>query len=71
MPDFDSLAFDIAFALTQKTGGQTKKLIRSLPDGDVDRLAQIVADHLRLCRWRRLPPEPLATGDQFPGARRD
>jgi hypothetical protein len=61
MPDIDPLAFDIAFALTQKTGGATKKLIRSLSEKELDYLAATVAEHLRLCRWRQLPPDPPAT----------
>lgn len=62
MPDVDPLAFAIAFALTQKIGGATKKLIRSPPDDALDRLAATVAEHLRLCRWRQLPPGPPARG---------
>lgn len=50
------------------TGGETKRLIRSLPDTELDFVAATVAEHLRRCRWRQLPPDPPATGDQFPGA---
>lgn len=71
MPDVDSLAFNIRFALTHKTGGATKKLIRSLPEDDLERLAQIVADHLRRCRWRQLPPEPPMTSAQYPRVRHE
>lgn len=66
MPDFNSLVFDVAFAMTHKTGGATKKLIRSLPDGELDYVARKVAEHLRLCGWRQLPPDPPARSDQFP-----
>lgn len=68
MPDDDHLSFNIAFALMQKTSGATKKALRSLPEGELDRLADIIAAELRLCGWRRLPPTPLARADQFPGA---
>ena len=71
MPDIDPLAFDIAFALTHKTGGETKKLIRSLRDPALDYLARVVAEHLRLCGWRQLPPDPPARGDQYPTVRRE
>lgn len=54
MTDIDPLAFQISFALTHKTGGETKKLIRSLPDIELGRLAQVVADHLTAKLSRRL-----------------
>ena len=64
MPDVDPLAFDIRFALTHKSiGREARKLIRSLPDDALELLCQGVAEHLRLCRWQQLPPEPRATGD--------
>ncbi|HWI28877.1 MAG TPA: hypothetical protein VN668_18010 [Stellaceae bacterium] len=67
MPDIDPLSFAIAYALTHKTGGALKRAVRSLPDDDLDRAAQIVADHLRSSGWRHVPVA-IATGDQFPGA---
>jgi len=67
LPDIDPLAFAVAYALTHKAGGMLKKAIRSLPDDELDRTAQIVADHLRESGWRHVPV-PIATGDQFPGA---
>jgi hypothetical protein len=69
VPDIDPLAFAIAFALTHKTGGATKKLLRSLSENELDYVARKVAEHLRLCGWRQRPPDPPARGDQFPGVR--
>ena len=70
MPDLDSLAFAIRFALTKTPIGQeARKLIRSLPEAALEHLCVVVADHLRQCRWRQLPPEPRATGDQSPKVR--
>jgi len=66
MPDIDPLAFAIAYALSHKTSGATRKAVRSLPDDELDRAAQIVTDHLRSSGWRH-EPIPIATGDQFPG----
>jgi hypothetical protein len=69
MPDIDSLAFDIAFALTHKTGGNVRKLLRSLSESELDYVAREVAEHLRLCGWRQRPPAPPATSDQYPPVR--
>ena len=70
MPDVDPLAFDIRFALTHKLiGRNARKLIRSMPEDALELLCREVADHLRQCRWRQLPPEPRATGDQSPKVR--
>ena len=70
MPDVDPLAFDIRFAVTHKPiGREARKLIRSLPENELEHLCAIVAEHLRACRWRQLPPEPRATGDQSPKVR--
>jgi len=67
MSDIDPLAFAVAYVLTHKTGGALKKTIRSSPDAELDRAAQVVADHLRASGWRH-EPIPVATADQFPGA---
>jgi hypothetical protein len=57
--DVDALGLDIRFARTQKMiGREAKTLIRALPEEDLDFLRRAVADHLRMCRWRHLPPEP-------------
>lgn len=66
MPHIDPLAFDIVLALTHKAGGRTKMLIRSLSQRELDFLAATVAEHRRLCRWRPLPPDAPAWGDQYP-----
>jgi hypothetical protein len=59
MPDVDTLALDIRYALIRGTIGQAaRKAVRSLPEEDVDFLCKAIADHLRRCRWRQLPPEP-------------
>lgn len=67
MPSIDLLAFDIAFALMRKTGGATKKLIRSLSEKELDCLAATIAEHLLLCGWRQRAADPSAKGDQFLG----
>jgi hypothetical protein len=56
MPELDDLASDIRFALTHKSDAEAKKLLRSLPDDALDFLCKRIADHLRLCRWRKEPP---------------
>lgn len=69
MPDVDSLAFDIRFALAHKAIGarpQVRPVAVRRSEADLDWLCREIADHLRRCRWRQLPPEPLATGDQGP-----
>jgi hypothetical protein len=69
MPDIDPLALAVCFALTHKPiGRESKKLIRSLSEHALDLICHQVAEHLRLCRWRQLPPDPPAKGDQFPAA---
>ncbi len=60
MPDIDNLAFAIRFALVHGTiSREARKAIRSLSDHDLDFMYKTVADHLRLCRWRQLPPDPI------------
>jgi hypothetical protein len=67
MPDIDPLAFGIRFALTHETiGREARKAIRSLTEHQLEHLCQQVAKHLRLCGWQQRPPNPPATGDQFP-----
>jgi hypothetical protein len=52
--EVDDLAFDIAFALSQKpVGAAVRKLIGSLPDEAIDRLSHIVAEHLIDRGWHR------------------
>jgi hypothetical protein len=70
MPDIDPLAFGIRFALTHQTiGREAKKLIRSLTEHQLEHLCSQVAKHLRLSGWQQRPPNPPATGDQFPPVR--
>jgi hypothetical protein len=71
MPDADHLAFNIAFALTHKTGGATKKLLRSLSENELDYVAQKVAEHLRLCGWRQLPADAVGPSAQWPRGPKD
>jgi hypothetical protein len=67
MPDIDPLAFGIRFALTHETvGREARKLIRSLTEHQLEHLCNQVAKHLRLSGWQHRPPNPLATGDQYP-----
>jgi hypothetical protein len=67
MSDIDDLAFDIRFAIKHgPIGRNTRKLVRALPDHDLGYLCSVIADHLRLGRGRRLPPDPPATTDQYP-----
>jgi hypothetical protein len=55
MPEIDSLAFDIRYALTHgPIGRDVRKFLRALPDRNLEYLCCVVADHLRLCRWRQL-----------------
>jgi hypothetical protein len=69
MPDVDPLAFAIRFALSHKPiGRDAKMLIRSLSEHEFEVLCHQVAQHLRQCRWRQLPPGLPATSDQFPPA---
>jgi hypothetical protein len=56
MSDVEDLAFDIAFALSQKSLGQARKLVESLPDEAIDHLSRVVAEHLLEQGWR-LPRE--------------
>jgi hypothetical protein len=68
MSDVDDLAFDIAFALTQKPiGAEARKLIASLPDEAVDNLSRVVAEHLLHCGWQRAAATPGATADSASG----
>ncbi len=55
MPELDPLAFAITFALAHKTDGATRKFIRSLSDADLDRLGEVVAQHVRMSGWRHEP----------------
>lgn len=57
MPDADIPAQDVRYALEYKTATAARKVIRSLPAGELDYVAKVIADHLRLCRWRKEPPE--------------
>ena len=52
MSDVDDLAFDIAFALSQKPIGEARKLVRSLPDEAIDHLSRVVAEHLVEQGWQ-------------------
>jgi hypothetical protein len=65
MSDVDDLAFDIAFALSQKPiGAEARKRIGALPDEAVDRLSRVVAEHLFDRGWqRRAPAAPGAASD--------
>jgi hypothetical protein len=64
MSDVDDLAFDIAFALSQKPiGAEVGKLIASLPDEAVDNLSRIVAEHLLDRGWQRAAAVPGASAD--------
>ena len=67
MPDIDPLAFGIRFALTDETiGREARKLIRSLTEHQLEHLCNQIAKHVRLSGWQQRPPNPSATGDQFP-----
>ena len=71
MPDIDPLAFGIRFALTHETiGREARKIIRSLSEPQLEHLCDQVAKHLRLSGWQQRPPNPPATGDQFPSVQR-
>jgi hypothetical protein len=62
----DRLALTICFALTHEAiGHEAKKIMHSLSDHQIEVLCQQVAEHRRLCGWWQLPPELLATSDQF------
>lgn len=62
MSDVDALAFDIAFALSQKPiGAEARKRIGSLPDEAVDQLSRVVAEHLLDRGWQRVAAVPGAT----------
>jgi hypothetical protein len=64
MSDVDDLAFDIAFALSQKPiGTEVRNLIASLPDEAVDHLSRVVAEHLLDRGWQRAAAAPGATAD--------
>jgi hypothetical protein len=63
MSDVDDLAFDIAFALSQKSIGEVRKLVRSLPEETVDQLSRVVAEHLLDRGWQRAPAIPGAIAD--------
>jgi hypothetical protein len=64
MSDVDDLAFDIAFALSQKPiGAEVRKRIGSLPDEAVDHLSRVVAEHLLDRGWQRAPAIPGASAD--------
>jgi hypothetical protein len=70
MPDIDPLAFGIRFALTHETiGREARKLIGSLTEHQLEHPWNQVAKHLRLSGWQQRPPNPPATGDQFPSVR--
>jgi hypothetical protein len=70
MPDIDPLAFDIAFALKHHpVSTNTRKFVCSLTDAELDYLCRVIAEHLRRCRWAQLPPEPMATTEQYPRGR--
>jgi hypothetical protein len=56
MSDVDVLAFDVAFALSQKPiGAEARKRIGSLPGEAIDRLSRVVAEHLTQRGWQRAP----------------
>jgi hypothetical protein len=62
MSDVDGLAFDIAFALSQKPiRAEVRKRIGSLPDEAVDHLSRVVAKHLLDRGWQRVTAVPGAT----------
>jgi hypothetical protein len=62
MSDVDDLAFDIAFALSQKPiGAEVRKRISSPPDEAVDHLSRVVAEHLLDRGWQRVAAVPGAT----------
>jgi hypothetical protein len=62
MSDVDDLAFDIAFALSQKPiGAKARKLVASLPEEAVDHLSRVVAEHLVDRGWQRVAAVPGAT----------
>jgi hypothetical protein len=64
MSDVDDLAFDIAFALSQKPiGAKVRKLVASLPEEAVDHLSRVVAEHLLDRGWHRAPARRGATAD--------
>jgi hypothetical protein len=70
MPGIDPLAFGIRFALTHETiGREARKIIRSLTEHQLDHLCRQIAQHLRLSDWQQRPPNPPATGEQFPAVR--
>ena len=59
MPDkeFDSLAFDIGFALRRKLFNRSlTTFFRGMPEDDLDDLCRRVADHLRRCNWKQGQP---------------
>jgi len=59
--EIDDLAFDIAFALSQKPiGAEARKRIGSLPDEAVDRLSRVVAEYLHDRGWQRVAAVPGA-----------
>jgi hypothetical protein len=63
MSDVDDLVFDVAFALSQKSIGEVRKLVRSLPEEAIDQLSRTVAEHLLDQGWRREPAKRGATAD--------
>lgn len=64
MSDVNDLAFDIAFALSQKLiGAEARKRIVSLPDEAVDQLSRVVAEHLLGRGWRRQPARVSGAAD--------
>jgi hypothetical protein len=64
MSDVDDLAFDTAFALSQKSIGEVKKLVRSLPEAAIDQRWRTVAEHLPGQGWRREPPRRGPSADR-------
>ncbi len=54
MSDVDDLAFDVAFALSQKpVGTGARKLLNSLPEEAIDQLSRVVAEHLLDRGWHK------------------
>lgn len=52
----EDLAFCIFFALKHKViYRETKKAIRSLPEGHIEKMADEIAEHLLMCGWQHVP----------------
>jgi hypothetical protein len=70
MSDVDDLVFEVAFALSQNSIGEVRKLVRSLPRETIDQLARVVAEHLLDQGWRREPcPRSRVTPHSAPFVR--